>query len=208
MPVDLWLSFVAASVLLVLIPGPTVLLVMSYALSQGRKVAIATALGVALGDLIAICASLFGVGALILTSATLFTVLKWLGAAYLVFLGVKLLRSPPAKIDLGDTQTEPTTARKIFLHSMTVTALNPKSLGFFIAFVPQFLSPAAPMGPQFAVIIPTFVIIGGGNALAYALLADKLREKIRKPQALQWINRLGGSALISMGALTAVLHRA
>lgn len=207
MSFEIWLSFVAASVLLVLIPGPTVLLVMSYALSQGRKVAIATALGVAVGDLIAICASLFGIGALILASATLFTVLKWVGAAYLVFLGVKLLRNPPAKLSLEETEATPTTARKIFFHSMTVTALNPKSLGFFIAFVPQFINLSAPMAPQFALIIPTFVLIGGGNALIYALLADRLRQRIRKPSVLQWINRLGGSALVSMGALTAAMQR-
>jgi threonine/homoserine/homoserine lactone efflux protein len=87
MSVDLWLAFLAASTALLLIPGPTVLLVLSYALSQGRRVAISCAAGVALGDLIAMSASLAGLGALVLTSATLFTLLKWVGAVYLVWLG-------------------------------------------------------------------------------------------------------------------------
>ena len=93
MDIEIWLAFVAASVALLLIPGPTVLLVMSYALSQGRRVAVATAAGVAVGDLIAMSASLAGLGALVLASATLFTALKWVGAAYLIYLGIKLFRS-------------------------------------------------------------------------------------------------------------------
>ena len=93
MPLDLWLAFVAASTALLLIPGPTVLLVLSYALSQGKKVAVASASGVALGDLIAMTASLAGLGALVLASATLFTVLKWIGAVYLVYLGIEILVS-------------------------------------------------------------------------------------------------------------------
>ena len=100
MPIENWLAFSAASIVLVLIPGPTVMLVLSYAISHGRKVAFATASGVALGDFIAITASLAGLGALVLTSATLFTILKWIGAAYLVFLGVRLLINPPASAGL------------------------------------------------------------------------------------------------------------
>ena len=96
MPLDLWLTFVAASTALLLIPGPTVLLVLSYALSKGRSVAVASAGGVALGDLVAMTASLLGLGALVLASATAFVVLKWLGAIYLVWLGIKLLRSAPS----------------------------------------------------------------------------------------------------------------
>src|SRR6056297_777745 len=96
MPLDLWLTFVAASTALLLIPGPTVLLVLSYALSQGRRVAFASASGVALGDFIAMSLSLAGLGALVLASATLFTLLKWAGAVYLVWLGIKLLRSAPS----------------------------------------------------------------------------------------------------------------
>ncbi|SLN58025.1 Leucine efflux protein [Roseovarius gaetbuli] len=105
MPLDLWLTFVAASTALLLIPGPTVLLVLSYALSQGRRVALASATGVALGDLIAMSASLLGLGALVLASATLFTLLKWIGAAYLVWMGLKLLLTP--RIDGLETVATP-----------------------------------------------------------------------------------------------------
>jgi len=96
MSFDLWLAFVAASTALLLIPGPTVLLVLSYALSKGRGVALASASGVALGDLIAMTASLLGLGALVLASAALFVALKWIGAIYLMWLATALIRHSAA----------------------------------------------------------------------------------------------------------------
>ena len=86
-----WFAFAAASTALLMIPGPTVLLVLAYAIGEGRRVAVPTALGVVTGDLIAMTLSLAGLGALILTSATLFTVLKWVGAVYLVYLGIRMI---------------------------------------------------------------------------------------------------------------------
>ncbi|WP_208352894.1 LysE family translocator [Pseudaestuariivita rosea] len=205
MPLDLWLTFVAASTALLLIPGPTILLVLSYAITQGRRVAVSTAAGVALGDLIAMTASLAGLGALVLASATAFTVLKWVGAVYLVYLGIKLLRSPPPSLDIAAVSRA--TARTTFLHATAVTALNPKSIAFFIAFVPQFVRPDQPLIPQFAILIATFVTLAAINALAYALLADQLRTRIRRPGVLRWMNRAGGGALVSMGVMTATLQR-
>lgn len=205
MPLDLWLAFAAASAVLLVIPGPTILLVLSYALSQGRRVAVAMALGVALGDLVAMSASLAGLGALVLASATLFTVLKWIGAAYLVWLGVKLIRSRP--VLAAEVDPEPRPARTIFAHAAAVTALNPKSIAFFIAFVPQFIRPEAALAPQFAVLVATFVSLAAINALCYALLADRLRAQIRRPAVLRWMTRAGGGALIGMGALTASVAR-
>ncbi|WP_298913467.1 LysE family translocator [uncultured Roseobacter sp.] len=205
MSFDLWLTFVAASTALLLIPGPTVLLVLSYALSKGKSVAVASAAGVAVGDLIAMTASLAGLGALVLASATLFTMLKWLGAIYLVWLGFKLIRSAPRE---GMAPIAEVNARGVFRHAAAVTALNPKSIAFFIAFVPQFLRPDTPLAPQFILLIATFVSLAGINALAYALLADRLRRVISKPNILTWITRAGGATLIGMGLLTATLRRA
>ena len=205
MPFELWLAFVAATTALLLIPGPTVLLVLSYALSKGRSVALASAAGVALGDFIAMSASLAGLGALVLASATLFTVLKWIGAAYLIYLGVKLIRSAPATglaVPNADVN-----AAHVFGHAAAVTALNPKSIAFFIAFVPQFVRTDAPLLPQFTILITTFVGLAAFNALAYALLADRLRRVIAKPNVITWITRGGGAALITMGVLTATLRR-
>ncbi|WP_370402236.1 LysE family translocator [Sulfitobacter sp. JB4-11] len=206
MSFELWLAFVAASTALLLIPGPTVLLVLSYALSKGRSVAVASAAGVAFGDLVAMTASLLGLGALVLASATLFTLLKWVGAAYLIWLGIKLIRSAPSG-GLAPPAVTDVNARHVFRHTAAVTALNPKSIAFFIAFVPQFITTGAPLMPQFTILIATFVALAGVNALAYALLADRLRRIIKRPSVLTWITRAGGSALVTMGLLTATLRR-
>lgn len=208
MDMNLWLTFVAASLALLLIPGPTVLLVLSYALSKGRQVAVAAALGVAVGDLIAMTASLVGLGTLVMASATLFMVLKWVGAIYLVWLGVKLWRSASAQEVTELAVTRDVRAKGIFSHTATVTALNPKSIGFFIAFVPQFIRADGDLAPQFAILIATFVILAGLNALAYALLADRLRGWIARPAVVANLTRGGGLALIGMGLTTAFLRRA
>lgn len=205
MTFDLWLTFVAASTALLLIPGPTVLLVLSYALSKGRSVAAASAAGVAAGDLIAMTASLLGLGALVMASATAFTVLKWIGAVYLVWLGIKLIRSAPTK---GLAPVRDVTTKGVFGHTAAVTALNPKSIAFFIAFVPQFIQTTEPLLPQFVTLIATFVTLAAINAFAYALLADRLRRLIARPDILTWITRTGGATLIGMGIPTATLRRA
>ncbi|HPD91464.1 MAG: LysE family translocator [Rhodobacter sp.] len=208
MDLHTWFAFVAASLALLIIPGPTILLVLSYAISQGRRVALAMAAGVALGDLIAMTTSLAGLGALVLASAALFTVLKWIGAVYLVYLGIKLVRSA-GSARLGPVESlAATRPAAVFAHAATVTALNPKSIAFFIAFVPQFVAADRALLPQFAVLVVTFVGLAAINALAYALLADRLRAKVARPSVLAWFSRLGGGALIAMGIATAAFRRA
>jgi threonine/homoserine/homoserine lactone efflux protein len=200
-----WIAFAAASIVLLLIPGPTVLLVVSYALTQGKRVAVATAAGVALGDFTAMTLSLAGLGALLLTSATLFAVLKWIGAAYLIYLGIRLWRSEPQLPDVADAPL--TSTRGIFGHAFVVTALNPKSLAFFVAFVPQFIDHGAPLLPQLVVMEATFVALAAINALVYALAADQLRLRIRRPAVLKWLNRTGAGCLVGMGVATAAISR-
>ena len=208
MDIQVWVAFVAASVVLLMIPGPTIVLVLTYALTQGRRVAVASAAGVATGDLIAMTASLLGLGAVVLASATLFTALKWVGAAYLVWMGVGMIRAAGGQT-LGRLADVPDlTPRRVFGNAMIVTALNPKSIVFFIAFVPQFLMVDRPLAPQFAVLIATFVTLAAVNALAYALLADGMRATIRRSAVLAWMTRAGGGVLIAMGLLTATLRKA
>jgi threonine/homoserine/homoserine lactone efflux protein len=206
MQIATWFAFAAASLVLLLIPGPTVLLVVSYALTQGRKVAVAVATGVALGDFTAMTLSLAGLGALLLASATLFTVLKWVGAAYLVYLGIRLWRAPPV-LPVTEEETVRGSGRGIFGHAFMVTALNPKSIAFFVAFVPQFIDHSAALLPQMVVMEVTFVGLATLNAVAYALAADRLRMKIRSPAVLKWMNRAGATCLVGMGTATVALAR-
>ncbi len=207
MSFDHWLAFAVASAVMLAIPGPTILLVISYALGHGRKAAGATVAGVALGDFTAMTASMLGLGALLATSAAIFTVLKWAGAAYLVWLGVKLWRAPVSIGTEGDTPAEGKPLR-IFAHAYVVTALNPKSIVFFVAFLPQFLDVSQPVLPQMAIFEITFLVLGSLNALFYALLASAARKTIRKPSVQKVVNRTGGTLLIGAGLLTIGIRRA
>jgi threonine/homoserine/homoserine lactone efflux protein len=209
MPIENWLAFVAASAVMLAIPGPTILLVISYALSHGRKVAAATVAGVALGDFTAMTASMLGLGALLATSAAAFTVLKWIGAAYLIYLGIKLWRAPVGEA----TETEATAetnepASRIFLHTYVVTALNPKSIVFFVAFLPQFFDLTHPLPLQMVILEVTFLVLATLNAALYGLLASMARETVRKPKVRRIVNRTGGSLMIGAGLLAAGYRRA
>jgi threonine/homoserine/homoserine lactone efflux protein len=204
-----WFAFAAASAVLLAIPGPTILLVISYALGHGRKIAGATVAGVALGDFTAMTASMLGLGALLATSAAVFTVLKWVGAAYLVWLGIKLWRAPVANDSGSTVETSPAERPlRIFIHTYAVTALNPKSILFFVAFLPQFLDLSRPLFAQMAIFETTFLILATINAALYAWLAAAAGSTIRKPNIRRIVNRLGGSLLIGAGFLTAGLKRA
>ena len=210
MSVEHWLAFCAASAILLAIPGPTVLLVISYALGHGRKAALATVAGVTLGDFTAMTASMLGLGALLATSATIFTLLKWIGAAYLVYLGIKLWRAPVAAGDGGEEPADLPKEKpgRIFAHAYLVTALNPKSLVFFVAFLPQFLDVTGPVAVQLAVFEFTFLVLAAVNASLYAVLAAMARRQVRKPRVQRIVNRTGGSLMIGAGVLAAGWKRA
>ncbi len=213
MTVEHWLAFAAASAVLLVIPGPTMLLVITHALAHGRRVARASVAGVALGDFTAMTASMLGLGALLATSALLFTALKWIGAAYLIWLGVKLWRAPVGPMPDGSAQTAPgesdeVSARRIFLHTYAVTALNPKSIVFFVAFLPQFLNPAAPLLPQMVVFETTFLVLATVNASLYAALAFAARRAVTRPNVRRAVNRTGGAAMIGASLLALGWKRA
>ncbi len=206
MTLQLWIAFVLASGVVLLIPGPTVLMVIGYALSDGRRSAFSVLAGVALGDFVAMSLSVIGLGALLAASATAFTVLKWVGAAYLVYLGISMWRrSPQPTTDLTD-QPQASDMAKLS-HAFAVTVLNPKSIAFFVAFVPQFLTPTAPMSAQVPVLVVTFVSLAVATNFAYGMAAGTLRERVREPRVLRALNRIGGSVLIGAGIATAALRR-
>lgn len=204
-----WFAFAAASAVLLAIPGPTILLVISYALGHGRKTAGATVAGVALGDFTAMTASMLGLGALLATSAAIFTVLKWVGAAYLIWLGIQLWRAPVAGGE-GADEKAPAKERplRIFFHAYAVTSLNPKSIVFFVAFLPQFLDLSRPLLAQMAIFELTFLTLAILNASLYATLATAAKSTISKPNIRRIVNCAGGSLLVGAGLLTATMKRA
>jgi threonine/homoserine/homoserine lactone efflux protein len=206
MSLDHWLAFVAASAILLAIPGPTVLLVISYALGHGRKPAVAIVAGVALGDLTAMTLSMLGLGAILAASAAIFTALRWIGGAYLIYLGVKLWRAPiePAHVDDAPSAGP----LRMFGHAYAVTALNPKSIIFFVAFVPQFLDTTHPFLTQVITLETTFVILATFNAALFALLAAAARERLRHAGVRRVVNKTGGTLLIGAGILAAGWQKA
>jgi threonine/homoserine/homoserine lactone efflux protein len=206
MLLELFLAYLAAAAVLLVIPGPTITLVIGYALAEGRRAAWATVAGVALGDLTAVTLSLAGLGALLAASAALFTAVKWAGAAYLVYLGIRLWRTEPAPEKLAGISGR--SSRKMLAHAWAVTSLNPKSIVFFVAFLPQFVAHDHPVLPQLVLLGATFVAMAAVNAAAYAWLAGRARSAIARPSVLRAVNRIGGTILIGAGLATVALKRA
>jgi len=200
MTFESWAAFTAASAVLLIIPGPTVLLVVSYALGQGWRTVLPMTVGVALGDFTAMTLSMLGLGALLATSATLFTILKWVGAAYLVYLGIKLWRAG-GTLD-APPRTDAVSAARMLGHAWLVTALNPKSITFFVAFLPAFLDPQADFLTQMIVFETTFLLLAFANAFGYALVAARARGFVANPRAIGVVNKVGGGLLIGAGAAT------
>jgi threonine/homoserine/homoserine lactone efflux protein len=201
MTIETWLTFVAASAILLIIPGPTVLLVVSYALGQGWRAALPMAIGVALGDFTAMTLSMLGVGALLATSAMLFTVLKWIGAAYLIWLGIRLWRAG-GTLDARPRHDRASTSKMIG-HAWLVTSLNPKGITFFVAFLPQFLDPQADFYSQMLVCEATFLTLAFANVCSYALAASRVRSLVGSAKAVGIFNKAGGTLLIGAGLVTA-----
>jgi threonine/homoserine/homoserine lactone efflux protein len=204
MAIETLISFAAASAIMLMIPGPTVLLVVSYALGQGWRAAAPMAVGVALGDFTAMTLSMLGVGALLAASAAAFTAVKWIGAAYLIWLGVKLWRAGGTAA--GAEPRRASGARRMMLHAWLVTTLNPKSIVFFVAFLPQFVDPAAPLTPQLLAFQAIFLCLALLNAFGYALLAARARRSVASPRMMRIAHRVGGGALIGAGVASAGLR--
>jgi len=206
MELKVWLAFVLAAWIILVIPGPTIILVISQAVAHGRRSVVPLVAGVLLGDFSAMSLSLLGLGALLAASAAVFILLKWAGALYLIFLGVKLWRTRPGD-GAATAAAAAASAGALFRRAYIVTALNPKSIAFFVAFLPQFVDPGRAVFMQLALLGATFLTLAGVNAALYGLFAGQLRATIRKPLVRQWFNRCGGTALIGAGIFTAGLQR-
>lgn len=205
MTIELWLAFVAASALLLVLPGPTILTVISYSVAHGPRANVPLVAAVALGDSTALLLSLVGLGALLATSALWFTAVKWAGGMYLLFLGIKLLRAGaasalPVVTDLSRSRW------RLFANTYAVTALNPKGIVFFVAFLPQFINPQAGVAAQLWVLAITFVALATLNATLYAVFAASARRLLASPAAQRRFNLAGGS-LLSCAGLWALLAR-
>jgi homoserine/homoserine lactone efflux protein len=200
-----WLAFVVAASVLLVIPGPTILLVIGQAARHGRRSVVPLVIGVVLGDAVALGASLLGVGAVLAASATLFSLLKWLGVGYLLYLAVRMWRRDNAARDGNEYPDKErfNLARDAFV----VTALNPKGITFFIAFLPQFISPERQVVPQLVILGVSFLILAAINCGAYAMSAGTLSYLFTRPANRRLLNRMGAVTLTSAAIMSALLRR-
>lgn len=199
MPLELWLAYVATSAVVLAIPGPTILLVLSYSIAHGRQAALPLVAGVAIGDSVAITLSLIGLGTLLAASAFWFTVIKWIGGLYLIYLGILLLRSGNKSLTMQAGEARESSPRKLFGNAFIVTALNPKSIVFFIALLPQFISAAHPAVPQLWILGITFVVLATIGATSYALFAASVRRFLASARARKAYSYAGGGLLCGAG---------
>lgn len=208
MTLQLWIPFVLATLVLLAIPGPTILTVISYSVTHGRKAKLPLIAGVALGDSTALALSLLGLGSLLATSAFWFTVVKWAGGLYLIFLGLRQLRAGirgGGATTMADAPTA--SAWQLFSNTWAVTALNPKGIVFFVAFLPQFLSPDAPVAPQLWILSITFVVLATLNAALYAVFAATASSLLQSPRAQRRFNLAGGGLLTGAGLWALMARR-
>ncbi|MDY0748000.1 LysE family translocator [Paucibacter sp. R3-3] len=206
MSFELWLAFVAASAVLLIIPGPTILTVISYSMAHGRRANVPLVAAVALGDSTALVVSLLGLGALLATSAFWFTAVKWAGGLYLLYLGLKMLRSGVSAAEVFKPAA-PKSRWRLFANTYLVTALNPKGIVFFVAFLPQFIKPGADVTRQLWMLAVTFVVMAMLNAGLYAVFAASARKLLASAQAQRRFNFLGGSLLSAAGVWALLAKR-
>jgi threonine/homoserine/homoserine lactone efflux protein len=198
-----WLGFAAASLVMGLIPGPGVLSIVGYAIGSGRRTALASVAGLALGNLVAMTLSLAGVGALLAASALAFSILKWAGALYLVGLGLATILRKGTPPEADGNPGPPISPRAAFASNVGVGTFHPKTIVFFVAFVPQFIGAGGDYALQAAILIATFSIVVGCTDTIYALVAARVRHLLNTPGAALWSKRAGGTVLIAAGLATA-----
>lgn len=206
MSTELWFAFVAASAVLLIIPGPTILTIISYSMAHGRRANVPLVAAVALGDSTALAVSLLGLGALLATSAFWFTVVKLIGGLYLLYLGIKMLRTGISPSEVS-APTAPDSHWKLFVNTYLVTALNPKGIVFFVAFLPQFINQNAGVTRQLWVLAITFVALAMLNATLYAIFAGSARKILASPRAQRYFNISGGSLLSAAGVWALLAKR-
>jgi threonine/homoserine/homoserine lactone efflux protein len=190
--------FVLAAVAIAVSPGPGIFYVAARTLAGGRREGLASSFGTGLGGLVHVAAGAIGVSALVLASAEAFTLLKIAGAAYLVWLGIKTIREARIAIDI---RAEPTGARRAFREGIVVEALNPKTAAFFLAFLPQFVDPAAgPVWLQFLLLGLVSVILNTAADVVVVVVASRARSMaIARPSLLRRLRQGAGLAIASLG---------
>ena len=199
-------AFVVAMTALCVLPGPAVLMVVSQALSHGVRKAAWSILGIALAGTAWFALSATGIGAVLTASYSLFSAIKWIGVAYLIWLGVATFFGTPKLGGLKPAQGSPS-ARRLFVGGFVMQMANPHILLFFTAFLPQFIAPRAPLLPQIVILAATTAVIELTTQFAYAALAGRVRGLFATERHAKLIDRVSGSLLIAAGVGMAAIRK-
>ena len=205
MSIEVYVAFALATSLMILLPGPSVMLTVSHSLTFGAPKALFTVTGAVAAIAVQFAVAIAGMTSFMLLMAEWFEVLRWAGVAYLIWLGVRQWRAPVAPD--GAVEPRSAAASSLFLQGFMVTLGNPKSLIFLAAFLPQFLTPGAPLAPQVALMAPTFLLIGFIITALWALVAGHARRWFQGPRRLKLRNRVAGGLMIGAGAALAAVRR-
>ncbi len=200
---NLYLGFVFASVILILIPGPNVSLIVANSIAHGTRYGLLTVVGTSSAIVVQLALTVLGLSATLGALAGWFEWVRWIGVAYLLYLGIRQWTAAP--IDLTGTRPQPKSFRAIALRGFLISLTNPKTLLFYGAFFPQFLAPDTPIAPQVALLSLTFFAIAAGLDCGWALLAGRVRGVLAMRGRLR--NRLSGGCLIGAGIGLALAHR-
>jgi len=209
MTLETWLAFFAASWLISLSPGAGAISCMAAGMRYGYARAMWNIAGLQVGVMFVLAIVALGLGAVIAASTTLFTAIKWAGAAYLVYLGVMQWRAPasPVTADANDAGDDGTRSR-LMLRGFLVNATNPKAIVFMLAVMPQFIDPHAPQLPQYLICGATLFFTDLVVMSGYTGLAAKVLRMLREPHHVRWINRSFGAMFVAAGAVLATFRRA
>jgi threonine/homoserine/homoserine lactone efflux protein len=207
MTVETWLLFVATELVVALTPGPAVLFVLSQGLRGGLDRAVAATSGVLSANGVYFALSALGLSAVLLASYEVFTVVKWLGAAYLVFLGVTMIVRARGAFAQDIATDAPVHLRRTWLNGIAMQLANPKGLLYFTALVPQFVDPGSPASAQIAILGVSSMVVEGVVLVGYGVAASRARTFVRRPRFSLLANRASGGLLIAAGAGLAAADR-
>jgi homoserine/homoserine lactone efflux protein len=203
MDLDLYLTFALATAVLILIPGPNVALIVANSVAYGTRYGLLTVAGTSSAMVVQLVLTVLGMSALLGTLSQWFEWIRWIGVVYLLWLGIRQWRAEP--VDLTRTRPQYRSPREIFLRGILVSFTNPKTLLFYGAFFPQFITPGADMAKQIVLLSATFLVIGVTLDGCWALLAGRVRNVLAVRGRLR--NRVSGGLLIGAGVGLALAHR-
>ncbi len=208
MTLETWLAFLVAAILISVSPGAGAVSCMAAGMRYGYRLGVWNILGMQVGIALQLAIVGAGLGAILAASALAFTILKWLGVAYLAWLGLKAWRAPAVPVEVDRTAMPATTRGALFAQGFLVNATNPKATVFFLAVLPPFIDPARALLPQYLTVVATLTVIDLFVMSGYTLFAAKVLRLMRAPAQIRLMNRLFGGLFMAAAALLATFKRA